>query len=141
MTSTADLLDRLRVDQERSHDRVRAMLAHKPEVLAEYDASIEYLNSGRAGLESLWHSLSVAQRRVVEIVGPDRRLVRLATSPHRYSARGGDGAILDCAHAKTVMALSRHRLLASAGTTDDPWQIAVSTPRLHDLLAFRASRY
>lgn len=138
---SGDVLEELRAQQARDHDRVRAVIAEAgPVALAEFDASMDHVQSGRAEMESLWHSLSPAQRELVLAVGSGRRLIRASWSRHRYGAVGEPHALHDCASARTVAALVRHRLLAYAGTTDDPGQIAVATDRLRTLLAYRAGR-
>lgn len=140
--SSTDILETLRAEQARSEARVRAVIAEAgtPEDLARFDASMEHVHSGRSELESLWHSITPAQRTLVLLVGEGRRLVRCAWSRHRYGAVGEPHAVRDCASARTVEALIRHRLLAPAGTTDDPGQVVVATERLSALLAYRRSR-
>lgn len=142
MSGDPEILETLRAQQARDQARVRAVIAEigTAEDLARYDASMEHVHSGRSELESLWHSISPAQRALVTVVGEGRRLVRASWSVHRYGAVGEPHAIHDCASARTVAALVRHRLLAHAGATDDPGQVVVGTERLRALLAHRASR-
>jgi hypothetical protein len=110
-----DVLAALDAEERRRHEAVRAMLP--PHILAEFDAGIEEIRSGRHELRNLWHTLSKAQRGVVQSFQHDSGDL---WRPHK------DGYYLQRLYpfgvckvrAATVRALVAHRVLAFKGDPD-----------------------
>lgn len=138
-----NVLAELAAEQERQHQRVRDMVAeHGGEhALAEYDAGMEHIRSGRYTMAMLWHSLSEPQRRLVRLMGEgDRKLARCRHTNHFYDAYGEPHAVSKAAGLGTVDKLVRHGVLRWAGSASDKAQLAELSARGRELLASLAAR-
>lgn len=106
----SEIPDWLEAEMERRHQAVRAMLSGQ--ALAEYDASIEYIRSGQSQLANLWHSISPAQRRLMQVFRDGQGdLIRTRYEPSFYDFRGDPNAVSKVARATTVKALIAHKVL------------------------------
>lgn len=116
--ATAALLARLDRDAEAREGAIRAMLT--PAQRAEFDAGMEEIRSGRHALRMLWHSLSEAQRRVVEgLEGGKRRLIRCRHRRSCYDAHGEPHVVKGAARTATVRVLIGHGVLHWTGPAED----------------------
>lgn len=137
-----DVLERIAADRERTRRRVREIIGeHGAEALAEFDAGMEHVESGRYAMAMLWHSLSEPQRRVVRLLGDgDRVLARCRHTRHFYDAHGGEHAVDKAAGRGTVAKLVAHGVLRWSGKPSDPEQLAELASRGRGLLAALVSR-
>lgn len=138
-----DILAELAAEQERQQQRVREIVAeHGGEhALAEYDAGMEHIQSGRYNLSMLWHSISEPQRRLVRLMGEgDRKLARCRHTNHFYDAYGEPHAVSKAAGLGTVAKLVRHDVLRWTGPPGDKAQMAELTAKGRSLLASLAAR-
>lgn len=65
------LLFRLEQQWRDDRERVRALLREegREDLIAEYDAKMRDMGSGVENARSIWHSISDAQRRALELAG------------------------------------------------------------------------
>lgn len=117
------ILDALEFQRRESLERTRIMLreAGRPDLVAELDQNIRDCESGVMGAKSTWRSISPAQRRVLVLLEPGRRLRRCGGSRTRYDAVGGnveaEGNVCGIATARNLCA---RELIACDGTAFDP---------------------
>lgn len=108
--------------------KVRAMLQHRPDLLADYDRQMKELDNGIAGAKGCWHALSNAQRRVLIAMGEGRDLRRSIDNPGMYDACGR-GCVLNVCRLPTARRLCEHRLIHVNGGATDPEAEFVLTER------------
>jgi hypothetical protein len=101
----------------------------RPELLAEYDRDMHDLDLGLTGARAAWHSISPAQRRVMEALEPGRTLVRARWSSRRYDAIGSPHATASLCGLATVYNLVRRDLLQWDGPETDFNAKAILTER------------
>lgn len=138
-----DPLARLQREREADEARFRATIlaAGRADVLAEYDARMEDVRSGRRQARATWDALSPAQRRVLLFLAPGRALVRCGWSRNFYDAVCATGAwpglstIAKAARLDTVRNLVSRGLLDLDGTAHDPERRAVLSDRGRFVLA------
>lgn len=133
-----DVLADLAAEQERQHQRVRELVAERggDHALAEYDAMMDHVRSGRYSMTMLWHSLSGPQRQLVRRLGEgDRTLVRCRHTRHFYDAYGEPYAISKVAGLGTVAKLVRLGVLRWTGPASDQAQMVELATRGRELLA------
>jgi hypothetical protein len=125
----ADVVDEiLAADRERFRHYIGHTLG-RPDLLAQYDANVRKLDLGITQAEAVWHSISPAQRRTLEILEPGRVLVRQRHAPRYYDAIGTPHAISRAAGLATVRNIAERDLVAWDGGALDPEARAVLTER------------
>ena len=112
-------------DRARFDRFLRAELG-RPDLADQIAAKLREIDSGIDGARMCWHSISAAQRRVLQAAASGRRLVRRHVKPSWYIL-DGDGAKV--AGVPTIRALCAYELLAWDGGAFDPEKIAVITER------------
>lgn len=130
MDSREDVLqwaDRMAREQRA---RVRQLIvdAGRPDVLADFDRDMRNLDLGITMARSCWHSISVAQQRVLQAMGEGRYLLRSMKTVTRYDAVGR-GAIMDICRLSTARALCAHELIHVNGGATDPEAEFIITER------------
>lgn len=135
-----DVMARVQREREAGEARFRATLldAGRPDVLAEYDARMEDVRSGRHGARATWAALTPAQRRAVLFLAAGRVLVRSARVAGYYDAVAVCDAvdtIGKAARLDTVRVLAARGLVAWDGGVADPERRAVATERMGFVVA------
>lgn len=117
-----ELLLRLDRESHRRTERVRVVLleAGRPDLVVELDTKLREIRTGVAGARSTWHSISPAQRRVLQLLSSGRWLVRQKHSKTRYDAHGEPHAEGNVCSLATFRNLTTRDLLACDGTAFDP---------------------
>ncbi len=108
------------------------------QALARYDRRRRDLDLGLTGARNCWHSLSPAQRRVLEALEPGRELVRLRCPRSGYAAvaaRSALDSIKRICRLPTVRNLASRSLLDWDGGALDPEARAVLSDRGRFVLA------
>jgi hypothetical protein len=130
--SEEQMIHRLEGESREKTERVRAMLLEggHTDALAKFDRNMRDIALGITSARNCWHSLSSAQRRVLQLVCESpRRLVRSPGTMHFYDALGEPYAISRASGLKTVRTLADRELLEWNGGAFDPERIAVLTER------------
>lgn len=110
--------------------RVRQLIvdAGRPDVLADFDRDMRNLDLGITMARDCWHSISPAQRRVLQAMGEGRYLLRSVKKVMQYDAVGR-GAIMDICRLSTARALCAHELIHVNGGATDPEAEFIITER------------
>lgn len=129
MMNNDDVLRRIEEDRDRSARRVKAILWEqgRPDLANELDAKMRDIRLGIDGARSTWHSISPAQRRVLEVMSPSWPLNRI--KPNRYGVADPSIAPKGICGLATIRALCARDLLAPDGGTFDPEGKFVLTER------------
>lgn len=114
------LLKLEREDQERTA-AVRQMLIDegRQDLADDLDRRLRDVRLGLDFARNCWHSISPAQRRVLELMETGRRLIRDPARPV-YHAIGAPHRFSDCCRLPTARALCAHELIVCDGTATDP---------------------
>jgi hypothetical protein len=129
--ASEDIQHQIEARSRESKERVRDLLRKegKLEALAEFDQSMKDLDTGLTGARSSWHSISPAQRRVIEYLANNPvKLIRSEKSTY-YDSFGGDAPQTRVAGLKTVRALAERGFLDWEGGAFDPELKAALTER------------
>ncbi|ACL60543.1 hypothetical protein [Methylobacterium nodulans] len=131
------LLHQLEREIRAMTERVKQMLREKgrPDLLAELERNLRDVETGVSQARSAWHSISPAQRRVLEALGDGRRLVREGSSRTVYEAHGKPHALRRVARLATVRNLAARGLVDWDGGAFDPERRAVLSERGRFVLA------
>lgn len=111
---------------------VRRLLIEKGDIaaLADFDRNMKELRLGVTAARNTWHSISLAQRRVIETLVTGRYwLVRWAGGKNFYDAHGEPHALVKVASLPTVRNLAARGLIDWDGTATDPEKRAVLSDR------------
>jgi len=116
---------------QRQLARTRAMLmeAGRSDLVSDLDTNLRDIRLGLTGARSAWHSISKAQRSVLEVMVSGRWLVRSPASRTRYDAHGEPFAVSNVCGIATIRNLTARDLLACDGTAFDPEARLVLTER------------
>lgn len=101
----------------------------RPDLVEEFDRKMREIDTGINGARNCWHSISEAQRRVLNLAATGRWLVRSPGTNHFYDAHGEPHALSRVAGLKTVRNLCARELLAYDGGAIDPERKMVITER------------
>ncbi len=107
--------------------------SNRPDLLDEFGARLRDIALGTDSARSCWHSLSSAQRRVLEIMDEGRWLVRKLGT--QYDAHGEPHALENVCRLPTVRKLLAHDLCELDGGAFDPERKIVLTERGRFVLA------
>lgn len=122
--------------QEQPGERAALALEHWEQAMRDHDF-------GLTGARNSWHSISPAQRRVLEALEPGRELVRLRCPRSGYGAvatRSALGSIKRICRLPTVRNLASRGLLDWDGGALDPEARAVLSDRGRFVLAHGKGR-
>lgn len=124
-----DVLHRFELEAAEREQEFRDYLRREGhhDALAFYDKATRECRLGLTRARNIWHSISPAQRRVLEILEPGRRLVRPPHSRTTYDAPGPPHFVRDATRPPTVRNLAARNLLAWDGGVFDPEAAAVLT--------------
>lgn len=124
----ADVLREVNEKIAADRARLREVIKHRPDLLAEYDARTSEIDSGIYGARSTWRAISSAQKRIMLLLDAGRCLIRGASST-RYDASGEPHALANICGIATVRNLASRDLVAWDGGAFDPERKAVLTER------------
>lgn len=118
----ADVLRMVEEESAAGQRRVRALLYEqgRPDLVQMLDAKLREIHLGLDRAKSIWHSISIAQRRTLVLMGEGRHLVRKSRSRTYYNAIGGPEDIMEVARLPTVRNLAARNLVAWDGGALDP---------------------
>jgi hypothetical protein len=105
------------------------------DLVRDLDDKLREIESGVDGAKAVWHSISSAQRRVLELLAEGRRAVRAAWSRTQYNAPGTPHMVSPLCGLPTLRALSARDLVAPDGGAFDPERAFVLTDRARFVLA------
>lgn len=136
--SDDEFMQRLDEDSRRKSEAVKHLLIQhgRPDLAKDLDRRLKDIRTGLDGARSTWHSISAAQRRVLEIMEPGRVLMMPPHTKTRYNAIGLPCAIGDVCSLATVRALLAHELVACDGGVFTPERKIVLTERGHFTLKY-----
>lgn len=117
-----------REDQKRTA-AVRAVLIEqgREDLALDLDRRIRDINLGLDSARSAWHSISAAQRRMLELLREGKALVRAGGGYVAVGAPGGYA--IKAGRLPTARALCAHELIACDGCAMDPEARFVLTER------------
>jgi len=126
-----DILQVIEAQSLASQQRTRELLLEngRPDLVAELDRKLKDIRTGVDGAQRTWHSLSGAQRRVLEELRTGRALSRSPGTKHRYDAIGMPHAISRVCSLATARALCARELLHVDGGATDPERKIILTER------------
>lgn len=119
------------------HKTTRDMLieAGRPDLAEDLDRRMKDIRSGISQAVRVWHSISAAQRFVLEAMGRGRYLARSLRSVTQFDALGTAPAILGICRLATARRLCAHELIHVNGGATDPEAMFVITERGKFVLA------
>ena len=119
-------------------EAVKAMLieAGRQDLADDLDRKLRDIRLGTDSARSIWHSISAAQRRVLEIMEPGRWLVRQTYSREGYDAHGQPHAEANVCRAPTVRNLLARKLIEhESHESEGPNPMTPIAPRIRHLIA------
>ncbi len=118
MKTTEELMQDIERESRERSRTLREMLYRegRPDLVDEYDKSMKDLALGITTAKNIWHSISEAQRRTLEIVEPNGVLRRLGRGGYGVGEWNG----LRVCGASTARNLIARDLLAVDGGVFDP---------------------
>lgn len=107
----------------------------REDLIHDLDDKLREIKSGVMGAKAIWHSISAAQRRVLELLAEGRRAVRASYSRTLYGAPGTPRMVGRLCALPTLRALSARDLVAPEGGAFDPERVFVLTDHARFVLA------
>ncbi len=134
MTDYDPILQEIEAQGRRRRQDVRTLIMESghPDaaaILLQFEQNMRDVDTGIGGARSTWHSISLAQRRVLEALETRWYLMRASGSRTRYDAHGEPHAEGNVCGIATVRNLIRRELLAVDGGAFDPEKKIVLTER------------
>lgn len=125
-----------RSQEQRERTRKLLLESGRADLIIQLDQKYREIENGVDGAKSAWHSISQAQRRVLEIMGTGRCLRRSPGSRTRYHAYGEPHAVGNVCGLPTVRNLCARDLCHVDGGAIDPEAKIVLTERGKFVLKF-----
>lgn len=108
----------------------------RPDILDEYDARMKKIHNGTDRAESLWHSISEAQRRTLKLLGePQAKLYQYPTNEKQFCLRLKTGLVCKVRRS-TVRSLADRELLDWEGGAFTPEAKATLSERGRFILKY-----
>lgn len=116
----------------RDRERVRELIRKEgmPEILADFDQQMKDIDSGLTTARNVWHSISPAQRTLINYLATHSvKLVREGSTSSYIGVEGDTKSHGRLAGLKTVRSLAARDLLAWEGGAFDPEAKATLTEK------------
>jgi hypothetical protein len=112
-------------------ERVRAKIitSGREDVLAEYDRDMRNLDLGITGAQNTWHSLSLAQRRIVRLMATKSLKLMKRRGGTIFDARTTEGTVERVTTIVSVRALIARGIVQCEGGAFDPESIVSLTEK------------
>lgn len=116
---------------QEQRQRTHKMLcdAGRADLAIQLEKKYREIDNGTDGARSTWHSISPAQRRVLEVMETGRRLVQRDYQKTRYDAYGEPEAVGNVCGIATVRNLCSRDLVHVDGGVKNPERVIVLTER------------